>query len=97
MAMKSLCLIFLIALGISTARADKAVNIYNAPTGSGKSVAHGCTYVLFDLIGFTGTIGGASFSNQTVLLPIPALQDGQTLSAIPYTVTSGTLIVTEQR
>lgn len=90
--------LFLALLFIATAAfADKQVNAYNAPTGSGKSVAHGCTYVLFDLVGFTGTISGASFSNQTVLLPIPASQDGMTLSAIPYTVTSGTLIIVEQR
>lgn len=82
-----------------SAFADKAVNIYNAPTGSGKSIANGCSYVQLDLSGFTGTISGATYSNQTLQLQIhvgPSTGDVR-LSAIPYTVTSGTLRIVEVR
>lgn len=85
-----MCLIPCLAFG------DLATNIYSA-TGTHQT-AGACVFIQFNLIGFTGTVGGASFSNITTTLPVySAYQSGSgaRLNAINYVVTSGTLIITE--
>jgi hypothetical protein len=92
-------LILLASLLISfSAFAQLGTTIYVAGTGTGKATAAGCVYVNFVCSGFTGTIGGAAISNLTLSLPVESAYQsgaGQRLNAIPYVVTSGTLIITE--
>jgi hypothetical protein len=96
--MKRLLCLFIIALTCSFAAADqfgqRQVSVHPL-TGTG-TIKHGCRYVLFDLVGFSGSIGNVTFSSITKLLPIPA-QSQDTLGDIPYTVTGGTLNVIEER
>lgn len=84
---------------VASVKADVAVSIHPGSTGSGQQVSAGCSYVLFDLVGFSGTIGNATFSSVTKQIAIPAYSNGmgQRLSAIPYSVTGGTLNIVEER
>ena len=92
-------LILLASLLISfSAFAQLGTSVYIGATGSGKATSAGCVYVNFVLSGFTGSVGNASFSNLTLSLPVQSAYQGgsgQRLNPIPYSVTSGTLIVTE--
>lgn len=97
MALQAVCLIALIALGLSTARAAPlAVSVYNGTT-SQSPVKQGAKQVTFCISGFTGTIGNASFSNLTQVLQILAPQDGDRLNDIQYTVTSGVCVIIDVR
>lgn len=93
-------LILLLLLIPTLAFSDQAVSVYK-PNSNG-TVASGCVQVTFIMTGvFSGTIGNATFattaSTQTVI-PITAVGDGKTLSAIPYTLAgAGTLIIAEVR
>lgn len=97
--MKRLFLLFsLLVFGfVAGIEADQAVSAYTGATGSGKSVSRGCTFILFDMTAFTGSIGNATFSNVTRQFPVYALHQGDVLSAVPYAVTSGTLVILEVR
>ena len=94
-------LIFVIYFGfVLSLFADQAVSVYK-PNSNG-TVARGCEQVIFTTNGvFTGTIGNATFSTAAstqMVLPISAVGDGKTLSAIPYTIGgAGSLIITEVR
>jgi len=96
--MKTLTAIVISILLATSAFAQLGTSVYLATTGSGKSTSAGCVSVTFVLSGFTGTIGNASISNLTFILPVySAYQSGagQRLNQIPYSVSSGTLIITE--
>lgn len=89
------CSLFLFATSVL---ADLGVSVYTGATGTGKTTAQGDVYVSFTLIGFTGSVGNASFSNASVSIPIQSGYQGgvgQRLAAIPYSVTSGSLVITE--
>ena len=74
-----------------------SVNVYNATTPQ-SPVKQGAKQVTFFLALFQGTIGNATFSSNTsTTLQILAAQDGDRLSDIPYTVTSGTLVIFDVR
>lgn len=96
--MKALLVIltsFLISFSVF---AQLGTSIYTATTGTGKATTAACVYVSFTLSGFTGTIGNASFSNLTLSIPVNSAYQsgsGQRLNPIPYSVTSGTLVITE--
>lgn len=66
-------------------------------TTSQSPVKQGAKSVTFDLVGMTGTIGNASFSSATIVLKIDAMQDGDRLNDIPYTVTGGSLVIIDVR
>jgi hypothetical protein len=96
--MKTLTVLIASLLLLTSAFADLGTSIYTATTGTGKATSSGCVYVNFVLSGFTGSVGNASFSNLTFSLPVhSAFQSGagQRLNPIPYSVTSGTLVITE--
>jgi len=96
--MKTILVILTSFLLATSALAQLGVNSYLATTGSGKTTSASCVSVTFVLSGFTGTIGNASISNLTFILPVySAYQSGagQRLNPIPYSVSSGTLIITE--
>lgn len=93
---KILAAVAAVVLFAQIASANLATNIYIA-TGTSKT-SDTDIYVAFNLIGFTGTIGGAAFSNVTTnLQAFGAFQTGAgiRLNAINYIVTSGTLVITE--
>lgn len=95
LACLSACSLFLCATSVL---ADLGVSVYAGATGTGKTTAQGDVYVNFTLIGFTGSVGNATFSNASVSIPIQSGYQGgvgQRLAAIPYSVTSGSLIITE--
>lgn len=96
--MKILIVIITSLLISFSAFAQLGTSMYTATSGSGKSTSAGCVYVSFTLSGFSGTIGNVSFSNLTVSIPVPSAYQtgaGQRLNPIPYSVSSGTLIITE--
>lgn len=93
---KLISLIFIVGLTVSVFASPLAVNVYTGST-SQSPVKQGAKSVTFDMVGFTGTIGNASFSNVTLAFPITATQDGDRLNDISYTVTSGTLIIVDVR
>lgn len=74
--------------------ADLGVTIYSGTTAQ-SPVKRGCTQITFDMIGYSGVIGNATFSNVTAVLPISVGRDGDLLGAISYTVTGGTLVIVE--
>lgn len=92
--MKTLLVILTSLLLSFSVFADLGVSIYTATTPQSPTKA-GCTQVVFDMIGYTGTIGNASFSNVTHILNIQVGRDGDRLNQIPYTVSSGTLVIAE--
>ena len=85
-------------IGFGNLQADqnsqRQINAYT-PNSNG-TVLHGCRYVLFDLVGYSGKIGSITYSSATKLLPIPA-PSLDTLGDIPYTITGGTLNIIEER
>jgi len=90
--------LLILLLTVTSAFAQLGVSSYVATTGSGKSTAASCVSVTFVLSGFTGTIGNASISNLTFVLPVTSAYQsgsGQRLNPIPYSVSTGTLIITE--
>lgn len=94
--MKTLLVIVTSLLICLSAFADINVTNYTATTGSGKSVARGCSMVIFDLVGFTGSIGNVSYSNITKVLTVnPSNAEGQRIGPIGYVVSSGTLNIME--
>jgi hypothetical protein len=72
----------------------RSISVY---TAAGTQVKGGTVQIVFDLDGFTGTIGNASYSNKTLIFTLQAAQDGRELGAVSYTVSSGTLRITEVR
>lgn len=93
-------LVILISLFLTSAFADLGVSIYSATAGSGKTTSAGCVYVSFTVVSCTGTIGNATLSNNTFSIPVVSGYQGgvgQRLNAIPYSVSSGTMIITEVR
>ena len=90
-------LIAVLSLISASAFADLGVSIY-AAVGKGNT-QQGDVYVEFDLVGFSGTVGNATFSNATLDISIPTFSTGGAtrLNSIPYNVTSGSLFVTEAR
>lgn len=96
--MKTLLVILGSFLILTSAFADLNLTAYLATAGTGKNVARGCTEIVFDLSGFTGTIGNTAYSNRTVLITVQASnQEGQRLGSVPYVVTSGILNIMEVR
>lgn len=91
---KTLAILFLSA---GLALAEMGVTNYTATTGTNKRVSSGCKYVMFDLVGYSGQIGNVTYSNITKQIQVFTGQDGDRLSDIPYTVTSGTLNILEVR
>ena len=94
--MKTTLLILL--LTVTSALSQLGTNVYTATAGSGKTTTAACVYINFTLSGFTGTVGNASFSNLTLSIPVMSAYQsgaGQRLNPIPYSVSSGTLIITE--
>lgn len=81
-------------LALSASAGDRSVNLYSGTTAQ-SPVKRGCTQVTFDLVGYSGVIGNATFSNITTILTVQANQAGDVLGAISYTVTGGTLIIIE--
>ena len=72
------------------------VNVYNATT-SQSPVKQGAKEVTFFMVAFVGTIGNATVASTTQNVQILATQNGDRLGDIPYTVTSGSLIVFDVR
>lgn len=96
--MKTILVILASLFFLTSAFAQLSTTMYVAATGTGKTTAANCVYVSFTASGFSGTIGGAAFSNLTVSIPVMSAYQsgsGQRLNAIPYVVSSGTLIITE--
>ena len=96
--MKTTLILIATVLISFSAFAQLGVSTYTATTGSGKSTSAACVSVTFVMSGFTGTVGNASISNLTFILPVYSAYQGgagQRLNPIPYSVSSGTLIITE--
>ena len=91
-------LVFLLLCGsiISALASPLAVNVYSGTTPQ-SPVRQGAKQVTFDMIGYSGTVGNSSFISATAVVQILAAQSGDTLNAIPYTVTGGTLVIVEVR
>ena len=90
------CLVACSLFTLSAFAQPLAVNVYTGTTAQ-SPVKQGAKQVTFDLIGFTGTIGNASFSGATQVVQILATQDGDRLNDIPYTATGGTLVIVDVR
>ena len=90
------CLVACSLFTLSAIAQPLAVNVYSGTT-SQSPVKQGAKQVTFDLIGFSGTIGNATFSAATQVVQILATQDGDRLSDIPYTATGGTLVIVDVR
>ena len=73
-----------------------SVNVYNGTTAQ-SPVKQGAKQVTFFMISFVGTIGNATVSSTSQNVQILAAQNGDRLGDIPYTVTSGTLIIFDVR
>ncbi len=96
--MKTVIVILTSLLILTSAFADVSMTGYLAVAGSGKNVTRGCVQIVFDLSGFTGTIGNISYSNRTVVLTVQATNsEGQRIGAVPYSVSSGILNIMELR
>lgn len=90
--------LIILLLFVTSAFADVNVTSYTAVAGSGKNVARGCVQIIFDLSGFTGSVGNVSYSNRTIVLTVQATNsEGQRIGSVPYNVSSGTLNITELR
>ena len=70
-------------------------SLANHPLLGTGTCCRGAVYVLFDLVGFSGTIDNVTYSSITKLLPITTNHPDARLNAIPYTVTGGALNVAE--
>jgi hypothetical protein len=88
--------LLILLLTITSVFADLSVNVYSGTTAQ-SPVRRGCTQVTFDMVGYSGVIGNATFSNVTAILPVSVSRDGDLLGAISYTVTGGTLFIVEVR
>ena len=94
--MKKLILILLLIPTLAFS-GQLGVTVYSGTTAQ-SPVKQGAKSVTFDLVGFSGTISNATFSNITLVLPaIMSGQDGDRLNDIPYTVTGGSLIIIDVR
>lgn len=93
--MKTILVIFTsIFLSFSSFASDLSTSIYSGTT-SQSPTKPGCVQVIFDMIGYSGVIGNATFSNVTHVLSIAPGRDGDRLNQISYTVTGGTLVIVE--
>ena len=91
------CLVACSLFTLSAIAQPLAVNVYTGTTAQ-SPVKQGAKQVTFDLIGFTGTIGNASTTSNTIKgVQLLASQDGSRLNDISYTVTGGTLIIVDVR
>jgi hypothetical protein len=93
---KLACLVACALLSCTALASPLGVTVYSATTPQ-SPVKQGAKSVTFDLKGFSGTIGNATFSSETIVLKISADQDGDRLNDIPYTVTGGTMIIVDVR
>ena len=87
------CSLFLVC---SAFGGQLAANCYSGTTAQ-SPIKQGAKAVTFDLKGFTGTIGNATFTSETVTFTLSSGQDGDRLNDIAYTATGGTIVICEVR
>jgi hypothetical protein len=93
--------ITLFVAAIAPLRADqftqRNTTLETRTTGQNGSTHDGCRTVIFIFhASFTGTVGGQAFTSSDVPLRLEA-QSQDTLRAIPFTVTAGSVVVVEIR
>ena len=89
-------LIILLISCASVFASPLSVNVYKATTEQ-SPVKQGAKEIVFIMSSFQGTIGNATFPTTNQFVDIACAQDGDRLSDIPFTVTSGTLFIIDIR